>query len=577
MTEERYCPICEQWMVETVCPTDGVGTITRQALSAARDTLSEGLVLAARYRIERLIGRGGMGRVYRAEQTSIGRPVALKTLNTDFRADPRMLKRFHREARAAATLEHPNIVKIYDFGVDDQLGIPFIAMELLEGRPLNQILHQDGPRTEAQACAIMAGVTRALVEAHEKGVIHRDLKPDNIFLGVTSQGDQQIKVLDFGIASMRNKDETPSEKLTRTGVPLGTPHYMSPEQALGKPVDYRSDLYAIGCILYELLTGDTMFTSEQPLTILMSQVQEACPALPMRLVDGSRPSEAIIQLYEALVSKDVHLRPESTLAVADAFHAIGGSQTSDVSEILDTVDSDWSFGSRMEFRGSQESFSTDPTLIHASGEQHRLESNQFPGAGEIRSPETALGLPAQPEANHSKLWALAGLMVLCAAVLWGISLSEPDTQSSQHRPTQPPIAVAQPNEKPAVVDSPDASPIGTAKQTTDTPEQHSVRFTSTPPNAVVTRGDDVVGTTPFTRSFPKADFPLQVRFAHPRFIDKDREITLGMAEVAETLVRKRVKRVRKRPTAGSTGGSGRPTKKTKSKGEGEGLKMPSAW
>ena len=115
MTEKRYCPICEVWMDETVCPTDGVGTITEQALSAVRDTLSEGLVLASRYRIEELIGRGGMGRVYRAEQTSIGRFVALKTLNPDFRADAKMLKRFHREARAAATLEHPNIVKIHDF------------------------------------------------------------------------------------------------------------------------------------------------------------------------------------------------------------------------------------------------------------------------------------------------------------------------------------------------------------------------------------------------------------------------------------------------------------------------------
>lgn len=578
MTEKRYCPICEAWMVETVCPKDGVGTITEQALSAARDTLSEGLVLAARYRVEELIGRGGMGRVYRAEQTSIGRLVALKTLNTDFRADPKMLKRFHREARAAATLEHPNIVKIYDFGVDEQLGIPFIAMELLDGRPLNQILHQDGPQSEAQACAIMAGVTQALVEAHEKGVIHRDLKPDNIFVGRNSQGDEQVKVLDFGIASMRNNDETPSEKLTRTGVPLGTPHYMSPEQALGKPVDYRSDLYALGCILYELLTGETMFASEQPLTILMNQVQQPCPPLPMRLVDGSRPSTAITQLYETLVDKDAQRRPDSTLAVSEVFTSLSGASKQGLSEILSTVDSDWSFGSRMVERVSREQFSTDPTLIQEQ-EHAGLESNQFPAAGEIRSPESALGLPSPARDHPSRIWALAGLSVICAAVLWGISLSGSDNVSA---PPERSNDVKQARQHVVAERADGSSPVSISKGMTASAKQ-TVHFTSTPPGATVTLGDKVLGITPFTLALPEAEFPLQVRFEHPRFTPQEREILLGTARANETFTVKKKRRHRS-PARSSENkgrkrkaGSRKSTATPRGKSTGDDLNVPSAW
>ena len=319
---DRYCPICETWMSAEVCEVDQVPTIKREILEQQTTTIPEGTILGGRYEVKQLIGMGGMGAVYLGNQTNIHRRVAIKTLKKELMSNERLLKRFYREARAAAALDHPNIVKVYDFGLDSELGCPYIAMEYLEGRSLDDLISEKKQMTEERACQIIGAVARALTDAHSKGVVHRDLKPDNVHVQALSDGTEHIKVLDFGIAKIRHPDGTPTEKLTGTGMALGTPYYMSPEQAMGKTADFRADLYAIGCILYQLLSGRMPFDAEQPMAVLLKQLREPAPPLPDVLCDGREPSAALRGLYTALMAKRPEERPSSTLVVAEQLNGL---------------------------------------------------------------------------------------------------------------------------------------------------------------------------------------------------------------------------------------------------------------
>ena len=176
--------------------------IQRLAQTSEQEQLPEGTVVAGRFVVGRRLGMGAMGAVYLATQKSMGREVALKTLQPHFLQNEQLLRRFYLEAKAASKLDHPNIVKIYDFGIDEDLRLPFIAMEYLTGDDLGDFIHTKGPFSETEACALLAQVAKALVEAHDKGIVHRDLKPDNIHVRRLIDGDRQCKVLDFGIAKV---------------------------------------------------------------------------------------------------------------------------------------------------------------------------------------------------------------------------------------------------------------------------------------------------------------------------------------------------------------------------------------
>jgi serine/threonine-protein kinase len=240
-------------------------------------SLAAGTVIAGKYRIERLIGRGGMGSVWSAVHVSLGQRVAVKLIAKRYASSREARHRFDLEAKAVAQLRSRYVVQVYDHG-EMQDGTPYIVMEFLEGESLDARVSR-GPLTLAQASLVLEQIGRALGRAHALGMVHRDLKPENVFLTVSPDGDGEVaKVLDFGIVKLRGQEGIGSS--TRTGAVLGTPLYMSPEQARGlKSVDHRTDLYSLGMVTYTMLTGTPAFTGESLGDLLVSICTEPLPAL----------------------------------------------------------------------------------------------------------------------------------------------------------------------------------------------------------------------------------------------------------------------------------------------------------
>ena len=280
------------------------------------ERIPPGTELAERYRVERTLGRGGMGVVYLAEHIGVGRQVAVKVLTHDWSRHEVVAKRFREEARAANAANHPNIVEVYDAGrLDD--GRLYMAMEYLTGRSLFEEICEDGPLAPVRACQIIGAVADAIGAAHHVGIIHRDLKPDNVML-VPEVGGERVKVLDFGISAsaVRSAEE---QRLTRPGHCVGMPEYMAPEQAKGHDPTTRFDVYALGVMLYEALCGEPPFVSENMVEVLTRKATEPPPPLAER-VPGL--PKALVDLCHACIEVDPNARPQSADAVAKTLHEI---------------------------------------------------------------------------------------------------------------------------------------------------------------------------------------------------------------------------------------------------------------
>jgi serine/threonine-protein kinase len=256
-------------------------------------------VLAGRYELEAVLGQGGMARVFRGTDRVLNRTVAVKVLSPQFADDEQFVARFRREAQAAAALNHSNIVSVYDTG--SQGDVHFIVMEYVEGRTLRDVIRQEGPLLPERAAEITEAVARGLAAAHQAGLVHRDVKPGNIMI----TRDGQVKVMDFGIART-----TSGDTLTQTAAILGTASYLSPEQAQGESVDLRSDIYSVGCVLYEMLIGRAPFTGDSPVSIAYKHVREQ-PIPPSR-INTDIPSG-----LEAVVMKCMAKNPENRYRTAD--------------------------------------------------------------------------------------------------------------------------------------------------------------------------------------------------------------------------------------------------------------------
>jgi serine/threonine-protein kinase len=255
-----------------------------------------GRTLDNKYHLTRLLGRGGMGSVYRGEHIIIGKKVAVKFLHSEFAHNEEVVKRFYREAQAAASIGHSAIIDVLDVGVSPE-GEPYLVMEYLEGESLGDMLTRTGPLDTGAACGIMEPSLQALQAAHSAGIIHRDLKPDNIFIVRQPSGPPKIKLIDFGISKF--VESAGGEKLTQTGSVMGTPAYMSPEQARGSSsLDYRADLYSMGVILYEMLTGQLPFKGANFTEIIISILTEL-PTPPAEAYERF-PNEAEAVLLKSL-------------------------------------------------------------------------------------------------------------------------------------------------------------------------------------------------------------------------------------------------------------------------------------
>ncbi len=261
-------------------------------------------VFSDRYELTHLIARGGMAEVYRARDRLLDRPVALKVLFPELSVDRAFVERFRREAQAAAKLSHPNIVPVFDWGED--AGSYFIVMEFVDGRPLSAVLRESGPIEPGRAAQITAQVAAALASAHRHGVVHRDIKPGNVL--ITNEG--QVKVTDFGIARAVNTEES----LTQTGAVMGTATYFSPEQAEGIGVDARTDIYSLGVVLFEMLTGRPPFLGDTPVSVASKHVRDV-PPTPRELLD-TVPVE-----LEAVTMKAMAKLPDQRYQSAEDFRA----------------------------------------------------------------------------------------------------------------------------------------------------------------------------------------------------------------------------------------------------------------
>jgi serine/threonine-protein kinase len=301
----RICPRCRAAAPEgagwdACCPEHGLAFVETRALAESNQDPLLGVTLAGRFVILSRIGGGSMGSVYRARQLAVGRDVALKIVRRDRAYEPETKARFEREARAVSRLKSPHTVTAFDFGEAED-GSWFLALEMLEGETLGERLRREKRLHWLEALRFASEALRSLAEAHAQGIIHRDLKPDNLFLARVHEpgGERELcKILDFGIAKWVREEDAPLDQLeTLAGTVFGTPRYMSPEQAQGAALDARSDLYSLGVLLFQMLTGRAPFVDDDAVVVMAKHIKNAPPDLGEAApgVDIPAPIAAVVQ------------------------------------------------------------------------------------------------------------------------------------------------------------------------------------------------------------------------------------------------------------------------------------------
>ncbi len=318
-----------------------------------------GTTFEGRYRIEAAIGRGGMGTVYRATQLPVGRPVALKVMLTSMASDMRAVARFQQEARAIAALKHPNVVRLIDFGTTDE-GASYLVMEFLEGESLQTLLTREAPLAPERAQGFLQQVLEVLVEAHDGAIVHRDLKPENLFVQAIPGKRDYLRVLDFGLAKMAAGDD--QGRLTGTNAIVGSPRYMSPEQCSGQEISPQTDLYSLGVIGYEMLSGRVPFNQTSTNALLLAHVGE----VPRPLELGPNPqAQRLGALVMRCLAKDPAARPASAADALAMLTATTASASSDVHPPRPGV-LPHSAATQVEAPGLDTDISTSPTRAESS-------------------------------------------------------------------------------------------------------------------------------------------------------------------------------------------------------------------
>jgi serine/threonine protein kinase len=424
-----------------------------------------GTTLDGRYEIERILGEGGMGVVYLARHKLIDKRVAVKILRADFAHQKEIADRFLQEAKAASSIGNPHIVDISDFGVMDD-GSAYFVMEWLDGHPLSDLTRSRKPLLVAKIIAIGKQIADGLAAAHARGIVHRDLKPDNVFLVRHGNETDFVKILDFGIAKVSTAG---SIKMTRAGMLFGTPHYMSPEQAAGTPVDARTDVYALGVILYELASGRVPFDADNLMGILTQHMYR--PPVPLRALAHAG---AVSPGLEAIILKALSKQADQRYASMPALSAD-----------LDKLE-----------RGQRPDALSEMILRHAS---------MFPDEP-IADPKEPPPVAVRPTRTPRTPWGMyagvTAILVACGLVI-GIFLQASSSTAQQSD---------------VVLSSPSLSPSLSASEgaVADAPRLRDIVFAAEPLDAHVFRDDQDLGSTPLTLEVPMGiEVRLEVR--HPGF------------------------------------------------------------
>ena len=551
---ERICPACQQsFDTGQFCPEDGARLLVAAQGRAARS----GQIIDGKFTVLGMLGEGGRGQVYRAQQHSMDREVALKLLHKSASDSPDAVRRFLREAKNASKLNHPNIITLFDFGQTPE-GQLYLVMEVLEGKTLSQLMFTDRHFTAQRTINILCQICDALQHAHSMGVIHRDIKPDNVFvLKGAGQAGEFVKVVDFGIAKFQELEE--NETVTKAGIICGTPAYMSPEQITGKKLDGRSDLYAVGIVLYEMLCGELPFVEDSHVQQLMAQVQAEPKWLRETNPDVEIPA-ALERLVMQLLSKSPDHRPKSAAETKQLAQAALDGRPSQPS--MKTLDSD-------AFFDAIEVASPGPGHLTPAEEESLVNAQ----TGVMFTPLNASdgGVSLQSAANSlsgEKRWRMgpigwSGLGVLGVLIIFLALGGSRLFQDASNEPTSPnPIFVDTPNAPgnkapaktrpvPSKPSSPQAKPVvegkaplpaviadqedagkeeTSAKMAATPPakseaEEKTVLISTVPPGAEITMDGTRIGRTPINIARPEENTTRTIRLRLRGFTPKSIDIT----------------------------------------------------
>jgi len=508
------CPACRTHYPDgtPTCASDGERLLDDAAFGAVDRELQPG-EMVGEYQIEGKLGEGGFGAVYRATHPLIGKSAAVKVLGRQFSSNPQMVSRFIAEARAVNQIRHKNIIDIFSFGALGD-GRQYYVMELLDGVTFDRLISQRSRLAVEEALPILRGIARALDAAHAKGIAHRDLKPENVFL-MHDEGGFQPKLLDFGIAKLLS-DPSGGHK-TKTGTPMGTPYYMSPEQCYGRDVDHRTDIYAFGVVVYEALTGKVPFTGETTMEILM-QHMNAAPTPPSTLVAGLSP--AVDGPVLAMLAKEREARPQSLWAAVEAIAAAAGLPRAPGAAPASLLTQDFAPTS------TPSSLKVTPANAAAhsadAGAQTFLASSMGSGAVEAPKPRrTGLVVAAV---------AIPVLLLGGAAGAWRMKSADPGAGAASSvtaTATGAPSASASPSSAIAAASAPSATPK---------PDKVLVTLTGAPPKAQVFRGKELVGEASAPVELPYGASPVELTVKAPGYKphtltvtpDKDAPVAVAM-------------------------------------------------
>jgi serine/threonine-protein kinase len=518
------CPICRTHYPNdaSTCERDGERLLPDEAFTGVDPDLLEGQMVGE-YRVESKLGEGGFGCVYRSVHPLIGKAAAIKVLNRQYSSSPQMVSRFIAEARAVNQIRHRNIIDIFSFGSLED-GRQYYVMELLEGMPCDAYLTQRGRLGPEEAIPILRGVARALDAAHATGIAHRDLKPENIFLVFDEDGGVFPKLLDFGIAKLLS-DSSMSGHKTRTGTPMGTPHYMSPEQCRGKNIDHRTDIYSFGVLTHTVLTGQVPFDGDDVMDILFKQINEKAPRMSSVCPDLPAALDApVLQMLE----KDPAARPESLTAAIDALaraaseagYAVQVSSGRNARTSGDPA-ANGSLPPTRQVTPAREALGQAKTVAHDLGEG---------------SMKTVLAAEAPPSAAPKKRTTVVAAAV-AFALLAGVGAlfalkptTSPAQQADSPSRESAPSSLAQSTAAPRPADVVPVAPVAPVA-----PGEVEIVVKTTPPGAEIYSGTEKLGVAPGPFRIKRGDASLKLTAKKAGFKPGDVTVTPtanGEVEVA---------------------------------------------